>query len=49
VTYHPAYLLRSYTQDTRQKVWDDVLKVADKLKALRGARGGPRESATELF
>jgi len=49
VTYHPAYLLRSYTQDTRQKVWDDVLKVADKLKALRSARGGPRDSATGLF
>ena len=49
VTYHPAYLLRSYTQDTRQKVWDDVLKVTDKLKALRDVRGGPRESSSELF
>lgn len=23
-TYHPAYLLRAYTQENRQKVWDDL-------------------------
>ena len=36
VTYHPAYLLRSYTPDTRKKVWGDVLEVVQKLKELRG-------------
>jgi DNA polymerase len=25
-TYHPAYVLRNYTVDTRKKVHDDVLK-----------------------
>jgi len=23
-TYHPAYLLRNYTQDSRRRVWDDM-------------------------
>lgn len=36
VTYHPAYLLRNYTVDARQKVWDDVREVAAKLRELRG-------------
>lgn len=26
-TYHPAYLLRNYTRDSRGKVWDDMKKV----------------------
>lgn len=30
-TYHPAYLLRAYTPENRRKVWDDMLKVCDKL------------------
>ncbi len=25
-TYHPAYVLRNYTKDTRQRVWDDLKK-----------------------
>lgn len=49
VTYHPAYLLRNYTADARQKVWDDVRQVADKLRELGTRPGGPRESSTELF
>jgi DNA polymerase len=32
ITYHPAYLLRNYTADARQKVWDDVLKVVERLR-----------------
>ncbi|MEA3368387.1 MAG: uracil-DNA glycosylase family protein, partial [Planctomycetota bacterium] len=24
-TFHPAYVLRNYTKDTRQKVYDDLL------------------------
>ena len=26
-TYHPAYLLRNYTPDTRRRVWEDMKKV----------------------
>ena len=30
-TYHPAYVLRSYTKDVRQKVWSDLQMVMEKL------------------
>jgi DNA polymerase len=30
-TFHPAYLLRQYTRDNREKVWSDLLAVFDKL------------------
>ena len=30
-TYHPAYLLRNYSQDNRRKVWDDMQKVMAEL------------------
>lgn len=30
-TYHPAYLLRSYTQENRQKVWSDLQQVVRRL------------------
>ncbi|MEM9065473.1 MAG: uracil-DNA glycosylase [Planctomycetota bacterium] len=30
-TYHPAYVLRNYTADTRGKVWSDLLQAAEKL------------------
>lgn len=30
-TYHPAYLLRSYTPENRKKVWGDLQQVMDKL------------------
>ena len=30
-TYHPAYLLRSYTEDNRRKVWSDLKQVMDRL------------------
>ncbi len=26
-TFHPAYLLRNYTRETRQAVWDDLRAV----------------------
>ena len=32
-TYHPAYLLRSYTQANRQAVWSDLQQVVSKLGA----------------
>jgi uracil-DNA glycosylase len=30
-TYHPAFLLRSYTDENRQKVWSDLKQVMDRL------------------
>lgn len=30
-TFHPAYLLRNYTIQTRQQVWSDMQAVADRL------------------
>ena len=30
-TYHPAYLLRNYTKETRQEVWSDIKQVQEKL------------------
>lgn len=30
-TYHPAYLLRSYTEDNRRKVWSDLQQVQKRL------------------
>jgi len=30
-TYHPAYLLRSYTPENRAKVWADMQQVIDRL------------------
>lgn len=41
-TYHPAYLLRAYTTENRQKVWDDLKKVMERLGLSPSAgRGGP--------
>lgn len=28
-TFHPAYLLRAYTEDNRRRVWDDLKKVLE--------------------
>jgi DNA polymerase len=30
-TFHPAYLLRNYTADTRRKVWADMQAVMERL------------------
>ncbi|MBN1816281.1 MAG: uracil-DNA glycosylase [Sedimentisphaerales bacterium] len=30
-TYHPAYLLRNYSQDNRRRVWEDMQKVMSEL------------------
>jgi uracil-DNA glycosylase family 4 len=30
-TFHPAYLLRNYTRDTRQQMWGDLRKVMEVL------------------
>ena len=31
-TFHPAYLLRNYTKETREQIWSDMKKVVSKLK-----------------
>lgn len=36
-TFHPAFLLRSYTAENRQKVWSDLLMVLDRLGMPRPA------------
>ena len=36
-TYHPAFLLRSYTEENRAKVWSDLQQVMKRL--------GPAQSA----
>ncbi len=36
-TFHPAYLLRQYTVENRQKVWSDMLAALDKLGLPRPA------------
>lgn len=30
-TYHPAFLLRSYTPENRKKVWSDLQMVIERL------------------
>ena len=39
-TFHPAFLLRSYTRDNRKKVWEDLLAVLEKLGKQPPRRGG---------
>jgi uracil-DNA glycosylase len=31
-TYHPAFVLRQYTEENRRAVWDDMKKVIDRIK-----------------
>lgn len=38
-TYHPAFLLRSYTPDNRAKVWSDLQKVMERLGLTPPAKG----------
>jgi len=38
-TYHPAYLLRSYSQDNRRKVWEDMKMVLTELNLPIPERG----------
>ncbi len=32
-TFHPAFVLRQYTEEVRRQVWEDMKKVMDKLKS----------------
>jgi DNA polymerase len=34
-TYHPAYLLRNYTRETRQAVWDDLRAARERVEGTR--------------
>jgi uracil-DNA glycosylase family 4 len=36
-TYHPAYLLRAYTKDNREKVWSDLQQVMQRIGLAAGA------------
>lgn len=36
-TFHPAYLLRNYTRETREKVWSDMQQVMTRLRHARHA------------
>ncbi len=38
-TFHPAFLLRSYTTDNRKKVWSDLQKAMEKLADPATPRG----------
>ena len=35
-TYHPAYLLRNYTREARQAVWDDLRAVRERVSQGQG-------------
>jgi DNA polymerase len=39
-TYHPAFLLRSYTEENRAKVWSDLKMVMDRLGLASATRIG---------
>jgi uracil-DNA glycosylase len=41
-TYHPAFLLRSYTTENREKVWSDLQKVMQRL-GLTSTKAMPAE------
>ena len=32
-TFHPAFVLRTYTEEVRRQVWDDMKKVVERLKS----------------
>ena len=39
-TFHPAYILRNYTRETREAVWSDLQQVMDELGMKIPSRGG---------
>ncbi|MCC6677903.1 MAG: uracil-DNA glycosylase [Phycisphaerales bacterium] len=44
-TYHPAFLLRSYTPENRAKVWSDLRLVMDRLGLAAAGPGGSQANA----
>jgi DNA polymerase len=43
-TYHPAYVLRNYSYETRAAVWSDLQQVMQELKLPMPKRGAERQS-----
>lgn len=46
-TFHPAYLLRNYTVETRQQVWEDLKKVLGLLGRAVPVRASAHNGATQ--
>lgn len=44
-TYHPAFLLRAYTKENRQKVWSDLQMAAKKIGVAPAAAGASADAA----
>ena len=44
-TYHPAFLLRAYTKENRQKVWSDLQMAAKKIGVAPAAAGASVDAA----
>lgn len=42
-TFHPAYILRNYTRETREAVWSDLQQVMSELRMKIPSRGKTRE------
>jgi DNA polymerase len=42
-TWHPAYVLRNYTPQTRSEVWDDLKKVLVELSLPIPKRSGKQD------
>jgi uracil-DNA glycosylase len=43
-TYHPAYVLRNYSYETRSAVWSDLQKVMSELQLPLPKRGASEQS-----
>jgi DNA polymerase len=41
-TFHPAYILRNYTEETRAAVWSDLQQVMAELGMKIPSRGKPQ-------
>ena len=37
-TFHPAYLLRNYTRETRMQIWTDMKQVLERVRLEAGAK-----------
>jgi DNA polymerase len=42
-TFHPAYVLRSYTKEVRQAVWNDLLAAQKKIEEIRASQAESSE------
>ena len=46
-TYHPAYILRNYNDETRRKVWNDLQAVMKEIGLDKGAKNLPDRGTTD--